>query len=671
MPETPGKLTAYGWNRQCLLRDGKPWLPFMGEFHYARVPRANWREELYKMKACGVEIVASYVFWLFHERAEGCFDFTGQMDLRAFLNLCREVGLKAWIRIGPWCHGEARNGGFPDWLMQKGIPLRSNDPRYLALVKRYWRRVSGETEAALHQNGGAVIGIQIENEYGHCGGEDGDAHMDTLLALAREIGLDAPYFTATGWGGARIGTGGILPVMGCYCDAPWDSALTALPPNCNYVFSHERNDVDIGSDFRLGEHLRHDTAQYPFLTAEMGGSLGPTFHRRPVASVADTGAMTLCKLGSGANLLGYYMFHGGTNPCIDANETRETDMICETPALSYYPHAPIGEYGQIGEAGKELKLFAMFVRDFGERLAPLPATIPEDGARTPMDTERPRYALRARNGAGFLFVNNHQRGLTLSARIVDLPGVGKFSMPSGYYAALPLNLPIGGAMLRSAHAMPLCILNGKTHVFWCDGDPQYDLAGELGDCEIVTLTRREALDAWRVTMGGMERLVISSAPVIADEHGVYLLTREAVEWRCVPDETGNLHGKATIPRVNHPVGIKRVAVNYQCHDYELEITCDPMAVERYLRVAYAGSMAELFVDGQKVADDMYDGSVWEIGLSRFGFPTRATLRLYALFEGMPVWLQCPPAYQDGRALRLDSVTLENEYRTGISGLFEP
>ena len=79
----------YTWNRQHLIRDGRPWLPMMGEFHYTRYPRGEWRRELEKMKACGVDIVATYVFWIHHEEKEGQFDFTGCRDLRAFLTACR------------------------------------------------------------------------------------------------------------------------------------------------------------------------------------------------------------------------------------------------------------------------------------------------------------------------------------------------------------------------------------------------------------------------------------------------------------------------------------------------------------------------------------------------------------------------------------------------------
>ena len=127
-------MTQYGWTANYLTRDGAPWLPVMGEFHFSRYPHRYWREELEKMKAGGVEIVSTYIFWNHHEEHPGLLRWDGDRDIHFFLRCCSEVGLLAFLRPGPWCHGEARHGGFPDWLLETGFRLRSNDPGYLAAV---------------------------------------------------------------------------------------------------------------------------------------------------------------------------------------------------------------------------------------------------------------------------------------------------------------------------------------------------------------------------------------------------------------------------------------------------------------------------------------------------------------------------------------------------------
>ena len=116
-------------NSQYITRDGKPIIPVMGEYHFVRDSRENWPRELAKMKAGGVDIAATYMLWIYHEEIEGQFDFSGDRDIRAFILECQRQGLEVMLRIGPWAHGECRNGGFPDWLQHSGIPLRCNDPR--------------------------------------------------------------------------------------------------------------------------------------------------------------------------------------------------------------------------------------------------------------------------------------------------------------------------------------------------------------------------------------------------------------------------------------------------------------------------------------------------------------------------------------------------------------
>ena len=390
--------SSYSYNSDFLLKNGKPWFPVMGELHYSRYPKKLWPEALAKMKAGGVTVVSSYIFWIHHEEKEGGYDFTGNRDLRGFLHAVQDAGLPVFLRIGPWCHGEVRNGGLPDWIMEKDYEPRTNDKGYLEEVKAYFAVLAEQIRGLLWEDGGPVIGIQIENEYGCCGGldgEEGEAHMRVLTNLALDAGLKAPYMTATGWGGAH--TAGLLPVMGGYCDAPWDRSLEKLPPNGNYVFTPERDDSNIGSDFGKKETARTANGNYPYLTAELGGGLQPTRHRRPVPSASDTGAMSLVKLGCGANLLGYYMYHGGTNPkgkYSSLQETKAAGSWNDLPEYNYDFNAPVGEYGQVRESFREIKLLALFLQDFGEELCAMKPRFPEPLMDNPEDLQTLRTCVR-------------------------------------------------------------------------------------------------------------------------------------------------------------------------------------------------------------------------------------------------------------------------------------
>lgn len=121
-------------NNYYLIKGGKPWLPLMGEMHYTRYPESLWDAAIKKMKAGGLDIVATYCFWIHHEEVEGEFDFTGRRNLRRFIELCKDNHMFVWLRIGPFCNGEVRNGGIPDWVRKQGIKTRSNNPDRKSVV---------------------------------------------------------------------------------------------------------------------------------------------------------------------------------------------------------------------------------------------------------------------------------------------------------------------------------------------------------------------------------------------------------------------------------------------------------------------------------------------------------------------------------------------------------
>src|SRR3569833_4568750 len=137
-----------GVNSMYLTMDSRPWLPVMGEFHYSRVPESEWEEELLKMKSAGVQIVSTYVIWIHHEEIEGEFDWSGRRDLKRFVELCEKHGLYVFARIGPWTHGEVRNGGFPDWLLKKSNTRRT-DSGYMAHVAMFYSQIGAQLKGQL------------------------------------------------------------------------------------------------------------------------------------------------------------------------------------------------------------------------------------------------------------------------------------------------------------------------------------------------------------------------------------------------------------------------------------------------------------------------------------------------------------------------------------------
>jgi hypothetical protein len=401
-------------NSRYLLLDGKPWLPVMGEFHYSRYPEQYWEEELLKMKAGGVQIVATYVFWNHHEEVEGQFDWSGSRNLRRFLELANEHGLFVFLRIGPYGHGEVRRGGLPDWLFTKG-PTRKNDPVYLTYVRRYFGQLGAQVRGQLWKDGGPIIGVQLENEYYSRGPDAGADHIRELKKIANQSGIEAPLYTVTGWDNPDFPAGEVIPVFGGYPDNFWESTLKELPASELYLFDFERA-ANLNEEPAMESASPQPMQLYPLFMAEAGGGIQVAYHRRPIIHSDDVAAMTLTRLGSAANLYGYYMYHGGTNPegkLTTLQESAETDHVFDLPVVTYDFQAPLGQFGQMNPVFRSTRLVHLFLDAFGSYLAPLvqlrPNAIPDDAK----DDSIPRVAARMAESRGLIFINNYRRSYPL------------------------------------------------------------------------------------------------------------------------------------------------------------------------------------------------------------------------------------------------------------------
>ena len=221
------------WDHHSLIIDGRRVCPVMGEIHYSRLPADEWRQAVRKMKDGGVTIIATYVFWNHVEEQQGIFRWDGQRDLRRFIEICKEEQMPVVLRIGPFCHGEVRNGGIPDWVFATGCKTRSTDRVFLGFTEKLYRQIFTQVQGLQWKDGGPLLACQFDNEYRGSG--------DYLMALKRialGIGFDLPFYTRTGWPelSKPVPFGEMLPLYGDYADGFWDRTLGETDGNYYKAF---------------------------------------------------------------------------------------------------------------------------------------------------------------------------------------------------------------------------------------------------------------------------------------------------------------------------------------------------------------------------------------------------------------------------------------------------
>lgn len=670
-------------NSFYMLRNGKPMLPVTGEFHYSRYPAEQWEQAILKMKAGGLTIIPTYVFWNIHEEKEGVFDWNGNRDLRRFVELCKKHDMDVIVRIGPFCHGEIRNGGLPDWLFARPVEVRSNDVNYLKYVERLYNEIAVQLKKLYYKDGGPIIGVQIENEHQHSAApwaiqypgeqrdmtaatydssitmigvseqhqnitmsELGDLHMRTLKQMAEKAGIITPLYTATGWGMAAVIGNEALPVTAAYTYPFW--AKPSMSPFCLF------KDIQRVPDY---SPVRYDTDKYPSFCAEMGVGIQMVYRSRPIVKAEAAEALMVRTLGSGANGIGYYMYHGGSTPKQNNGVGFFSDDGMGMPKISYDYQAPIGEFGLVRDSYQNLRILHTFLKDFGSILAPMETVLPEGYEKiTPDNRETLRYAARMKEDAGFIFMTNFQDHdtarfdqtdlqlkLKLKKQTLIIPSSKTFTLKKDQSVILPFNLSMEGALLKYSTTQLLAKVEEKNAVHYFFFAPEglrteysfdkstlssgkefytpkpglkstFSITVKNGKTlKITTLTRQQALSTTKVN----NHILITEATVLPEKEQCTLLSLGKTQisyalytankgWKEETIEVQPVDVKADWKKV----GTRRMTVKIDQPDV-------PQVNDYFLRVNYVADVAMAFIGGYLVLDHYYYGIPWTIGLRRF------------------------------------------------------
>jgi len=309
------------------LLDGKPIQIHSGEMHYSRIPKPYWRHRLKMMKAMGLNAVATYVFWNYHEIAPGVWDFkSGNKDIAEYIKIAEEEGLFVILRPGPYVCAEWEFGGYP-WFLTKvpGMVIRGNNPQYLAATKAYFTALYGHVKPLLVSNGGPIVMVQGENEFGSYVAQRKDISLEdhkkysaAVFQQLKDVGFDIPFFTSDG---SWLFEGGALP--GALPTANGEDDVTKLKEIVN----------------------QYNGGKGPYMVAEFyPGWLDHWAEPFPKVSYKSTAKQTQKYLDAGVSF-NYYMVHGGTNFGFTSGANYDNKHDIQPDLTSYDYDAPISEAG--------------------------------------------------------------------------------------------------------------------------------------------------------------------------------------------------------------------------------------------------------------------------------------------------------------------------------------
>lgn len=494
-------------------RNGKVTAIHSGEMHYARIPHQYWRHRLQMMKGMGLNCVATYVFWNFHETEPGKWNFTGDRDLAQYIRIAGEEGMMVILRPGPYVCAEWEFGGYPWWLQNiPGMEIRRDNEAFLKCTKAYIERLYKEVGDLQCTKGGPIIMVQCENEFGSYVAQRKDIPLEEHKSYNAKIkqqlidaGFDVPMFTSDG---SWLFEGGSTP--------------GALPT------ANGESDID---NLKKVVNEYHDGVG-PYMVAEFyPGWLSHWAEPFPQVSASEIAKQTEAYLKNDVSF-NFYMVHGGTNFAFTSGANYDKKRDIQPDMTSYDYDAPISEAGWVtpkyDSIRSVIKKYAKY--DIPEAPKPIPVIeIPSikfnritdvlamAEAQTPTSNTKPMTFEELGQGDGYVLYERH----------FNQPISGTLSIPGlRDYAVVYVNGEKVGVLNRNTqtYEMEIDVPFNSTLSILVENMGRINYGSEIvhntkGIISAVTIADKEITGDWK-----MYRLPMSNAPVSAKVGGN---TREA------------------------------------------------------------------------------------------------------------------------------------------------
>ncbi len=347
-------LTVYGQNQRgkfevgnkTFLLNGEPFVVKAAELHYPRIPKEYWDHRIKMCKSLGMNTICLYIFWNIHEQKEGSFDFSGQNDIAAFCKLAQDNGMWVIIRPGPYVCAEWEMGGLPWWLLKKkDIALRSLDPYFIDKTRIYMNRVGKELRDLQISNGGNIIMVQVENEFGAYGTDK--EYIRTIKDIVIKSGFDS------------------VPLFQCDWTSNFENnALDELLWTINFG-----SGADVDQQFKRLQELRPTS---PLMCSEYWSGWFDHWGRKHETRTTESLLGSLKDMMKRNISFSLYMAHGGTT---FGHWGGANSPVYSAMCSSYDYDAPINESGKVTPKYFALRKLLADYPDKGAILPPIPDSI--------------------------------------------------------------------------------------------------------------------------------------------------------------------------------------------------------------------------------------------------------------------------------------------------------